>query len=118
MQAIRRPLRRIAIVDDHPEEQYLYPEFILAREMLVRAGYDAVIASPESLQFIGTELLSEGRPVDPVCSRLVNFSLDQPDHDALCRADKAGAAAVTPDLRNHALFADKQCLVLLSNPEE
>ena len=112
------PLQRIAIVDDHPEEQYLYPEFILARQLLVRAGYDAVIASPETLQFSGTELLCEGRVVDLVYNRLVDFKLEQPGHSALRQAYETRAVVLTPNPHNHALYADKQNLVLLSNPEE
>lgn len=118
IQGARRPLRRIAVIDDHPEEQYLYPEFILARQMLARAGYDAVVASPEAVQFTGTELLHDGRRVDLVYNRLVDFSLEQPEHEALRRAYAARAVTVTPNPYNHALYADKQNLVILSNPEE
>ena len=118
LQGVGWPLRRIAIVDDHPEEQYLFPEFILARQMLARAGYDAVIASPEALQFTGKELLHGGRKVDLVYNRLVDFSLEQPEHSALCQAYEAHAVAVTPNPHNHALYADKQNLVILSDPKE
>ena len=40
--------QRIAIVDDKPEEQYLYPEFVLARQALVTRGVDAIIADATS----------------------------------------------------------------------
>jgi glutathione synthase/RimK-type ligase-like ATP-grasp enzyme len=118
LQGRERPLHRIAIVDDQPEEQYLYPEFILARQMLTRAGYDAVIASPETLQFSGTELLHGGTAVDLVYNRLVDFPLEQPEHGALRQAYETRAVAVTPNPHSHALYADKQNLVILSNPEE
>jgi len=36
--------QRIAIIDDNPPEQYLYPEFVLARQVLAARGVDAVIA--------------------------------------------------------------------------
>ncbi|MBW8298144.1 MAG: hypothetical protein K0M60_00920, partial [Hydrogenophaga sp.] len=32
------PIPRIAIADDHPEEPYLYPEFVLARQLFLKAG--------------------------------------------------------------------------------
>ena len=110
-----RPLRRIAIVDDEPEAQYLYPEFILAREMLARAGYEAEIAAPESLRFEGGRLLLEGEPVDLVYNRLVDFALEEPRHAALRMAYVSHAAAITPNPHNHALMADKRNLVLLSD---
>jgi glutathione synthase/RimK-type ligase-like ATP-grasp enzyme len=112
-----RPLRRIAIVDDQPEEQYLFPEFVLAREMLARAGYAAAIAAPEALRFEGGRLLLEGDPVDLVYNRLVDFALEEPRHAALRMAYVSRAAAVTPNPHNHALMADKRNLVLLSDPE-
>src|SRR5690606_24255593 len=42
-------LRRIVIVDDAPEDQYLYPEFLLAKRLLERAGFEAAIADPRAL---------------------------------------------------------------------
>jgi glutathione synthase/RimK-type ligase-like ATP-grasp enzyme len=110
-----RPLRRIAIVDDDPETQYLYPEFILARQMLARAGYEAVVASPETLHYLDGQLLHEGRPVDLVYNRLVDFALEQPEHDALRRAYEERRVALTPNPYNHALNADKQNLTVLSD---
>lgn len=118
LQGMSRPLRRIVIVDDRPEDQYLYPEFVLARQMLVRAGYDAIIAAPESLMFDGNALLLNGEAVDLVYNRLVDFSLDKPEHKALRQAYVARAVAVSPNPHNHALYADKQNLVFLSDPEE
>ncbi len=46
-----RKLERIAIVDDEPERQYLYPEFLLARQTFLRAGADAVVADAAELRF-------------------------------------------------------------------
>jgi glutathione synthase/RimK-type ligase-like ATP-grasp enzyme len=112
------PLRRIAIVDDAPDEQYLYPEFILARQMLAKAGYDAAIAAPDELQFSDGALLHEGKPVDLVYNRLVDFALEEPRHEALRRAYEVRSAAVTPNPHNHALMADKRNLVLLSDPDK
>jgi hypothetical protein len=115
LQGLARSLRRIAIVDDAPEEQYLYPEFILARQMLAKAGYDAVITAPEALQFSDGALLHEGKLVDLVYNRLVDFALEEPRHEALRRAYETRSAAVTPNPHIHALMADKRNLVVLSD---
>ena len=42
----KRPLRSIAIVDENPEQQYLYPEFLLFQRLFRRHGLQAVIADP------------------------------------------------------------------------
>ena len=42
-------LRTVAIVDVNPEGQYLYPEFLLYRELFRRNGLDAFICEPGAL---------------------------------------------------------------------
>lgn len=115
LQGRTRPLRRIAIVDDAPEAQYLYPEFVLTRDLLARAGYEAEVADPRSLVFDRNRLLLRGEPVDLVYNRLVDFALEEDGHAALRMAYESGAACVTPNPHNHALLADKRNLVLLSD---
>jgi len=109
------PLRRIVILDDAPEQQYLYPEFVLFREGLARAGYETRIAGPERLAFDGRALRCDGDPVDLVYSRLTDFYFEAPEHRALRDAYRADAAVVTPHPRAHALYAHKANLVRLSD---
>jgi hypothetical protein len=108
---------RVAIVDDAPTGQYLYPEFILARKFFEARGIEAVIADAAALAYDGEELLADGRPVDLVYNRLVDFSLARPEHGALRAAYRDGAAVVTPGPRHHALLADKRNLALFSDAE-
>ncbi|MGD9979462.1 MAG: hypothetical protein AB7H66_05555 [Hyphomonadaceae bacterium] len=111
------PLRRIAIVDGAPEDQYLYPEFVLAQRLLERRGYQAAIADPGALRFECDVLQEGGSPIDLVYNRLVDFSFDDPRHAALRTAYEGGAVVVTPNPHNHALYADKRNLTLLSDSE-
>ncbi len=108
-------LRRIAIVDDDPQGQYLLPEFVLARETFRRHGIDAVIVDPAALRHDGGRLWSDGHAIDLVYNRLVDFALERPEHAALRTAYLDGAVVVTPNPRHHALLADKRNLVLLSD---
>lgn len=107
--------RAIAIVDDAPEDQYLYPEFLLAQSALRRAGFAAVIASPEALQLRGGTLYAADQPVDLVYNRLTDFTLEGPAHRVLREAYLGGNAVVTPNPRAHALYADKRLLGLLGD---
>ncbi|HVC11584.1 MAG TPA: hypothetical protein VNE59_08115 [Burkholderiales bacterium] len=113
------PLNRIAIVDESPEQQHLYPEFLLFQRLFRQHGIEALVAAPEELE------LREGKlwhaptrsAVDLVYNRLTDFMLEQPDHAALREAYLSTAAVVTPHPRAHALYADKRNLVLLSDPD-
>lgn len=109
--------RRILIVDEAPQAQYLYPEFLLFQHLFRAAGIDAQIADPAELAWDGHSLRHDGRTVDLVYNRLTDFYLEQPASAALRAAFAAGAVVLTPLPHAHALYADKRNLVLLGDAE-
>lgn len=118
--AAGRPGRpeRIAIVDEEPQAQFLYPEFLLFAELFRRSGIEAAVLSPRELAFKGGALRdAQGRPVPLVYNRLTDFSLENESSAALRAAYLAGAAVLTPHPRAHALYADKRNLSLLTDRE-
>ena len=108
--------RTIAIVDDRPREQYLFPEFLMARRFFEKHGLKAWTVDLCQLRFAEGRLQFEEEAVDLVYNRLVDFSLGTSGHEALRQAYMAGAVVLTPNPRNHALLADKRNLTLLSDP--
>lgn len=110
----KRP-RLAAIVDDDPETQYLFPEFVLARRLFEASGMDAVIADPADLSYVDGKLMVGGRVIDLVYNRLVDFALTEERHAALHAAYRDGAVVLTPNPHNHALLADKRNLTVLSD---
>lgn len=112
-----KTMPRIAIVDDRPAEQYLYPEFVLARQMLLGAGIEAVIADAADLDYTGGRLTAGGLEIGMVYNRVTDFAFARPDHAALAAAYRDDAVVMTPGPHNHALFADKRNLTLLSDPK-
>ncbi|MFT4569461.1 MAG: hypothetical protein ACI8TX_001864 [Hyphomicrobiaceae bacterium] len=111
------PLQRIAIVDEDPLKQYLYPEFLMFREMFERAGIQAEIADIRELTFDGKTLACGGRPIDLVYNRSTDFYFTSEHSSTLRKAWESGAVVVTPTPRNYALYADKRHLELFSNSE-
>ena len=111
-----RPLRRIAIVDENPQEQYLYPEFILFQQLFRRHGVDAVIADPAALRLHDGGLWHGDDPIDLVYNRLTDFMLEEPAHAGLRDAYLNNAVVLTPHPRVHALYANKRNLAVLSDP--
>lgn len=109
--------KRVAIVDDDPAGQYLYPEFVLAQRFFRRRGIDAVIADGSRLVYEGGVLALDGQAIDLVYNRLTDFALDREEHAAVRSAYRDAAVVVTPNPRAHGLFADKRNLVILSDPE-
>jgi hypothetical protein len=112
-----QPLRRIAIVDETPMQQFLAPEFRLFQCLFLRHGIDAVIAAPQELDWDGRELSHQGQPIDLVYNRLTDFYLEALDLAALRQAYLDDAVVLTPHPRAHALYADKRNLELLADAE-
>jgi hypothetical protein len=110
-----RPLRSIAIVDENPRDQYLYPEFLLARRMLNARGVRTVIADPGALEIRDHALLADGEPVDLLYNRLTDFYLEKAEHAVIRAAFERDLAVLTPHPRAHALYADKRNLEILSD---
>jgi hypothetical protein len=111
------PLAILAIVDDAPTEQYLYPEFVLFQNMFRRHGLRALIADAAALEFRGGALWQGDTRIDMVYNRLTDFYLKEPRHAALHAAYQEGSVVLTPHPRAHALYADKRNLVQLSDPD-
>ena len=109
------PLRSIAIVDDAPASQFLYPEFLLFRELFRDAGIDCEIVDVCDLRADGESLRAQGRTFDLVYNRLTDFYLESPASSALREAYLGGLAVVTPHPRAYALRADKRLLPVLSD---
>ena len=110
-----QPLRSIAIVDENPEQQYLYPEFLLFQRLFQRHGLQAVIADPTELRMRGGSLWHGDTAIDLVYNRLTDFSLSEPASATLREAYLANAIVLTPHPQAHALYADKRNLALLTD---
>ena len=110
-----RPLTSIAIVDGAPEEQYLYPEFLLFQQLFERHGLRAVIADPAALEWRDGRLWHGELTIDLVYNRLTDFYLAQASSAALREAYLQQAVVLTPHPQAHALYADKRHLALFSD---
>jgi hypothetical protein len=114
-----RPLERIAIVDDDPRSQYLFPEFLLAQRLFESRGVQAVVAAADRLTCDGSALWHDGQRIDMVYNRLTDFYLSEvPAHAALAQAYAADLAVITPHPHAHALYSDKRNLALLTDEHE
>jgi hypothetical protein len=107
----------LAIVDDAPREQYLYPEFLLFQQLFQARGIETVIADPADLSYCHGRLFHADLPVQMVYNRLTDFALTEPRHVALRQAWLDGRVVLTPHPRTHALYADKRNLAVLSDAD-
>lgn len=115
LQRGNQPLRTVAIVDEAPQSQYFYPEFVLAKQLFEAAGIQAMIADPADFEARADGLYLSGCKVDLIYNRLTDFSLQR--FPALLGAHQANQLVLTPHPYAYTLYADKRNLILLTDGE-
>jgi hypothetical protein len=110
-----RTLTSIAIVDDGPSTQYLYPEFRLFELLFQRHGLRALIADPMELTLRHGRVYCGEVAIDLIYNRLTDFALSESRHATLREAYMKGLVVVTPHPRAYARYADKRNLTLLTD---
>lgn len=116
LQGIERELKTIAIIDEKPETQYLYPEFRLFQRLFHDFGINAIICDPSELTENDGRLKYGETTVDLVYNRLTDFYLTGFPH--LKKAYLSGKTAFTPNPHHHALYANKGNLTLIRTFED
>ncbi|MBI3901395.1 MAG: hypothetical protein HY306_00385 [Nitrosomonadales bacterium] len=116
LQRGHEPLRTVAIVDESPATQFLYPEFVLAQRMFERAGVRAWILEPSELEVRAEGLYHAGQKLDLVYNRLTDFYFQ---HHAKLHAafQDNDLTVITPHPRAYALYAGKYNLALLTDAD-
>jgi hypothetical protein len=109
------PLNSIAIVDESPIEQYLYPEFLLAKNCLERDGAEVFIVTPDELQARDDGLYVDNVKIDFIYNRLTDFSLQSFPH--LLATYENNLTVFTPNPAHYQCYADKRKLVELSDAQ-
>jgi hypothetical protein len=113
--AAKRPLRRIAILDEDPSDQPLYPEVVACRDWLQAQGLAVEIVAPEQLQADADGVSVAGKPIDLIYNRHCDFFLEEPQLAGVKAAYLAGAVCLSPNPFAYGLLADKRRMILWSD---
>lgn len=109
-----REIKALAIVDEQPASQYLYPEFLGFRTLLEAHGIATLICDPAELMLCHGNLWHEEQKLDLIYNRLTDFGFAAPAHVVLREAWRQGVA-ITPNPALHARYADKKNLIALTD---
>jgi hypothetical protein len=110
------PLKTVAIVDEKPESQYLYPEFLLAQKVFEGAGIAALIVDPSALENRDDGLCFGNQRIDLIYNRLTDFELQQYPH--MRAAWEKQQVVLTPNPSHYLRYADKRKLAMLSDENQ
>lgn len=105
----------LAIIDNRPEDQYLYPEFILFKRLLTNYGIPTLILDPSAVQWREGKLWHDNQVIDMIYNRLTDFYLEEDAHLAIREAYESGAVVLSPSPHHHALYAHKFNLVTMTD---
>ena len=115
LQRPNEPLQTVAIVDNEPAKQFLYPEFLLFQSLFERHGTKAIIADPKEFAIRDGALWVGDQQIDLVYNRVTDFYLQTTESACMLEAYRKGLAVFTPSPYLYALYADKRNLTLLSD---
>lgn len=109
------PLKAIAIVDENPDAQFLYPEFLLAKQIFERAGITTHIVDPAKFHVREEDLYVDEQRIDLIYNRLTDFALTRYPH--IRTAWEMNQVVLTPNPSHYQRYADKRKLALFSDAD-
>jgi hypothetical protein len=105
----------IAIIDEAPRTQKMFPEFLFYKSLFEKWGYTANIHDYIDLTYRDGELLAAEKKIDFIYNRYCDFTLSDPSSEQLRRAYLEGACVFSPNPKEYVLLADKRNLVPMSS---
>ncbi len=108
-----KKLTHLAIVDEHPKEQFLYPEFLIAQDLFLKQNIKTTIADPKDFIISNNQLYLNGNKVDFVYNRLTDFLLEKEENQILKTAYENNWACFSPAPEHYQLLAQKNNLLIL-----
>jgi len=105
------------ILDEKPEDQFLFPEMLAFADLFREWGARAVIAGPEELAAGAEGVFYQGKRVDFIYNRHCDFYLESDAMEGIRRAYLEQAVCLSPNPFTYALLADKRRALLWSQPE-
>lgn len=111
----KRPLKRIAIVDEEPEQQPLYSEMCVFRKWLTGLGFETEILSPDQLQADKNGVTKHGEQIDLIYNRHCDFFLETSEMAGIREAYLNRSVCLSPNPFVYGLLADKRRMILWSD---
>jgi len=109
--------RRIVIIDENPEEQFLFPEMEIFRELFADwCSCCASIIDPSELEASAKGVFIKGMPVDLIYNRHCDFYLETEVMSGIRDAYRNGTVCLTPNPFTYGLLGDKRRLSYWTDP--
>lgn len=111
------PLKSIALLDEDPQSQPLFPEMLACCEWLCEQGFDAQVVSPQQLDVKSDGVYFCRKKIDLIYNRHCDFFLETEIMADLRAAYLAGTVCLSPNPFAYGLLADKRRMILWSDSQ-
>jgi hypothetical protein len=109
--------RCLVILDEQPEQQFLYGEMQRFATLFQQAGIETLIAAPEALSLHSDGLYINQKKVDLIYNRHCDFYLQTEALSVVREAWLKAQLCLTPNPHTYGLLADKQRMILWSDAQ-
>lgn len=103
--------KHIAIMDDHVDEQYMYPEMLAYAALLRSEGRRVCVVNPEDITAYSDGLYVGDVRLDAIYNRHTDFYLESVELAHIRKAYEGGLVHLNPYPRSYALLGDKGRMV-------
>lgn len=114
----QQTLKCVAIVDQDPKAQFLYPEMQAYANLLAQHGIKTFILDPSELEITDTGFSYQNSHIDLIYNRHCDFYLQSATMSAIRAAWLQNQICLTPNPHIYAMLADKRRMINWSTPEE
>jgi len=101
----------IAIVDQEPEEQFLFAEMQVFAKLFQQQGIETIIVDPKAIETTERGLFFQGKKIDLIYNRHCDFYLNSVEMAGIAKAWQQQSICLTPNPRVYGLLADKRRMV-------
>lgn len=112
-----KQLATVAIIDENPKKQFLYPEFLLCKSLLEKNGIKVFILDTNELSIRNKTAFYKNEPIDLIYNRLTDFDHTEEKNEQLRSLLYSTRTALSPSPDDYHLFAHKHNLIYLQNRE-
>jgi len=98
----------IAIIDQKPQEQFLYPEMKVFAQLFQQAGIECIVIDPSEIEVKNSRLYCKDKAIDLIYNRHCDFYFHSAKMALIAHAWQQQSICITPNPRVYGLLADKQ----------
>jgi len=98
----------IAIIDQNPQEQFLYPEMQIFAQLFEQAGIECIVIDPSEVEEKNSRLYFNDKAIDLIYNRHCDFYFHTAEMALIAKAWQQQSVCITPNPKIYGLLADKQ----------